>query len=663
MGSDFISSNYPESIKKGVNKKLLTAFDLLLIGIAITIMLVGLSRRCSSWRNGRAEDRPGDWAGLIGYLFGHKKILKNRNAGIAHLILFWGFVIPLLIIILAQFGFTVPLIPARFLSLLTDILGIALLVGALFFLARRIKSRDPGAPKRTIFPLFILLIILITGFLAEGTRLSIVHPNFSWSTPVGWLLSIGLPASPLLMQLMIRVHFFAVLFFVAILPFTFMRHLAAAPFNVYYRKKGPRGELKPISLQEGPFGAGTVRDFSWKQLLDAEACVSCGRCEENCPAYVSGKPLSPRKVIRDILEQMEDVNRREIDPEDPSFPVLEDIITYDEIWACTTCMACVEQCPIFIEPMDKILDMRRYQVLGRGLLPAEAMPMIRNLEIYGDTNGKGIAHKGDWALNLDVPRISDEGLNPEILLWVGCSGAFHPKYQEVTRAMVKILKAGGVSFGILGKEELCCGDAARRLGDEDVFLDLALKNISSLNKYHIKKIVTLCPHCFNTLKNEYPHLGGDPRSGSRTSFEVMHAIQFVVGLIEQKKISLKYPVARRMVIHDPCYLGRVNNIYDPLRKMSRSVPGIDLKELKRNRENAFCCGGGGGRMWLHEKIGQNINNLRAEEIGESGVELVGTACPFCMTMLEDGISSLEMEKPPRVMDIIEIVASSLGQVY
>jgi Fe-S oxidoreductase len=302
--------------------------------------------------------------------------------------------------------------------------------------------------------------------------------------------------------------------------------------------------------------------------------------------------------------------------------------------------------------MDKIVDIRRYQVLGRGLLPAEAMPMIRNLEIYGDVNGKGIAHKGDWALNLDVPRISDEGLNPKILLWVGCSGAFHPKYQEVTRAMVKILKAGGVSFGILGKEELCCGDAARRLGDEEVFLDLALKNISSFNKYHINKIVTVCPHGFNTLKNEYPALGGN--------FEVMHAIEFVLRLIEQKKISLKYPVDKRMAIHDPCYLGRVNHIYEPLREVSRSVPGIDLKELERNRENAFCCGGGGGRMWLHEKIGQNINNLRAEEIGESGVELVGTACPFCLTMLEDGISSLEMEKPPRVMDIIEIVASSLG---
>ena len=601
---------------------------------------------------GREERRSGDLAGLMGYLLGHKKILRNRYTGTAHLMLFWGLALPVLIVVLAQFRFAMPDILARILSLLLDVLGSAMLVGTLFFLARRIKSTDPGKAKRTIFPLLVLLIILLTGFLASGARISIIHPGFSWSSPVGWLVSLVLPNSPLFMQFMIRIHFFLVLFFIAILPFTFMRHVAAAPLNVYYRKKGPRGEMKPVSLEKGTIGAGTVLDLSWKQLLDAEACVSCGRCEENCPASASGKPLSPRKVMGDILTQMEDVRRRGNDPINPSFPVLEDIITYDEIWACTTCMACVEQCPIFIEPMDKILDMRRYQVLGRGLLPTEARSMIRDLEIFGDVNGKGLAHRGDWALNLGVPHISDEGLNPEILLWVGCSGAFHPKYQETTRAMVRILKAGGVRFGILGKEERCCGDAARRLGNEEVFLDLAVKNIASFNKYHIKKIVTLCPHGFNTLKNEYPALGGN--------FEVMHAIEFVLRLIEQKKIFLKYPVAKRMAIHDPCYLGRVNQIYEPLREVGRSVPGIDLKELKRNRANAFCCGGGGGRMWLHENIGQNINNLRAQEIRESGIELVGTACPFCLTMLEDGISALEMEKPPRVMDIIEIVASSLG---
>ena len=246
---------------------------------------------------GREEHRSGDLAGLMGYLLGHKRILRNRYTGTAHLMLFWGLAIPVIIVILAQFRFAMPDILAGILSLLLDVLGSAILVGTLFFLIRRIKPGDPGKPKRTVFPLVVLLIILLTGFLAAGARISIIHPGFSWSSPVGWLVSLVLPNSPLFMQFMIRIHFFLVLFLIAILPFTSMRHIAAAPLNVYYRKKGPRGEMKAVSLEKGIIGAGTVFDLSWKQLLDAEACVSCGRCEENCPASVSGKPLSPRKVM------------------------------------------------------------------------------------------------------------------------------------------------------------------------------------------------------------------------------------------------------------------------------------------------------------------------------------------------------------------------------
>jgi Fe-S oxidoreductase len=483
---------------------------------------------------------------------------------------------------------------------------------------------------------------------------------------------------------MIRLHFFAVVFFIAILPFTFMRHLVAAPLNVFYRKKALRGELKWLSLDDSPLGAGTVGDFSWKQLLDAEACVSCGRCEENCPASISGKPLSPQKVIRDILEQMEEANRNGIRPGDPSFPLLEDRITGDEIWSCTTCMACVEHCPVFIEPVDKIIDIRRHQVLGRGHLPDEARAMIRNLEIYGDVQGKGIAHRGDWAFNRDVPFVSDNDLDGEILLWVGCSGSFHPLYQETTRAMAKILKAGGIRFGILGKEELCCGDPARRLGEEALFLNFVRKNISYLNRYHVQKIVTLCPHCFNTLKNEYPRLGVDstlesgidplsesrtgprseagtgPRSQSGINFEVIHATEFVMAMIKEERITPKYPITATVAVHDPCYLGRVNHIYDPPREIIKSIPGLELKELKRNHEKGFCCGGGGGRMWLHEHLGRHINLIRAEEVSETRVDMLGTACPYCLTMLDDGIKSLEMEKSPKVLDIIEMLASSLG---
>lgn len=637
---------------------LLTSFDLLLTGISIAVFLIGVAKLRSTWRIGRGSDCSGDWKGVLSYLFGHRRILRNRLAGIAHLALFWGVAFPLLVAILAQFGSSVPLTVARIFSFLGDALGVILLAGTLFFLVKRLRSHSPEAPKRVVFPLGVLLLIILSGFFAEGTRLHILDSPFRWYTPVGPFFAGISPASPLFMQVMIRIHFFSVLFFIAILPFTFLRHLIAGSLNVFYRNRGPLGRIlgeadPEKALSQGNIGAKVVSDLTWKQLLDAQSCVSCGRCDDHCPAVISGKPLSPRKLLRTIREQITN----------PSPAPFEDTVSPEELWACTTCMACVEQCPVFIVPVDKITDMRKYRVMGRGFLPEEARGMIRDLEIFGDVNGNGIAHKADWALNLATPPIPPVGGQGEILLWVGCSGAFHPRYQEITRSMVRILQAGEVPFSILGHEELCCGDPARRLGDEELFLSLAGKNIHTLNKYNFQKVVCLCPHCFNTLKNEYPALGENPRSGSRTSFEVVHAVELVRELIEEKKITLKYPLGKSLAVHDPCYLGRGNGIFEPLRTVAGSVPGIRVKELERNRENAFCCGGGGGRMWLHENVGKNINQIRAEEVSLSGVQLVGTACPYCLTMLEDGISSLELENPPRVMDIIEIVDSALGRTY
>jgi Fe-S oxidoreductase len=498
--------------------------------------------------------------------------------------------------------------------------------------------------------------------MAEGARLSILRGDgFQWPSPLGWFFSLISPASPVFMQMMIRLHFFAVLVLIAAIPFTFIRHAAASPLNVLYRKQGARAALTLPSIESGEIGAKTVEDLSWKQMLDAEACVACGRCDENCPAAISGKPLSPRKIIRHIREQMETVTADQKrlwnglgNVSKP--PLLENAVNADEMWACTSCMACVEHCPVFIEPLDKIIDMRRYQVMGEARLPAEARPMIRDLDLYGDVQGKGVAHRTDWALNREVPQLSQtptqSGSDVDVLLWVGCSGAFHPRNQETSRAMVKILKAAGVRFAILGKEEVCCGDPARRLGDEILFRKLARANIDRLNHYQVKKIVTLCPHCLNSLKNEYPELG--------CKLEVIHATELVMTLVRDKRIALKYPVADKMAIHDACYLGRYNQVYQPPRDICRAVPGTQLTETARNRDSGFCCGGGGGRMWLHENIGQNINVVRAEEMAKSDVDLIGTACPYCLVMLDDGVKSLELGKTPKVADIIDIVADSLG---
>ena len=628
-------------------------------------MLTGLAKR-RALRKGRSDQsQKGDLGGLIRYLVGHKKILRNPYVGISHILMFWGVIIPIAIVVISQFGLTMPRVPSQILSFATDVLGVAMLAGTLFFLVRRIRRpKEERGLRNPNLPLLVFLFILLTGFLAEGARLSIVHPTFSGISPVGSLFSFLLPESPRLMQLMIRIHFFGVLLFIAMIPFTFMRHLPAAALNVYFKKQRPRGELKGIELDGGSIGAAYVTDFTPKQLLDAEACVSCGRCEENCPATISGKPLSPKKIMRDICELME-VPESADSAEGGLFqPPLEARITGDEIWSCTNCMACEAHCPVYIDPMDKIIDMRRSAVMGRGALPKEAQPVIRNLEIYGDVQGRGAAHRIDWALSQDVPQMSNgaplRNSDGRVLLWVGCSGAFHPRYQEVARAMVKILKAGGVEFAVYGKRERCCGDPARRLGDEALFLNLARMNMKHFLENGIQKIVALCPHCFNTLKNDYPGLTHDPEFRSGSPIEVNHAAEFVWDLIQQGRIVLKYPARKRVALHDPCYLGRVNHIYEPLRALIRAVPETALKELESNRESGFCCGGGGGRMWLHEKLGQNINRFRSEQIHASNVETVATACPYCLTMLDDGVKSLETENPPDILDILEMVASSVG---
>lgn len=634
-------------------KALFTSYDLLLIALAIGIMAIGLARSWSMWRERKPKNLTGNWGEMFSNIIGHSTILRRPDVGKGHLAVFWGVIIPLAVVILIQFGLTIPKTPAALLSLVQDLAGLALLIGTIYLIKRRLGQTETTGPRGTLLPMVIMLVILVSGFLAEGARLSIIKPeSFPLTSPFGWFVSFITPASPLFMQMMIRLHFIAVLVLIASIPFTFMRHAITSPLNIAYRKQGARAALTFPALETGAIGAKTVNDLNWKQLLDAEACVACGRCDENCPAAISGKNLSPRKIVQDIREQTVAVRKSGNGNE----PLLENAVDADDMWACTSCMACVEHCPAAVEPLDKIIDMRRYQVMGEARLPSEARPMIRDLEIYGDAAGKGAAHKTDWAMHRDIPQFSQlspqEVSEVEVLLWIGCSGAFHPRNLQTSQAMAKILKAASTKFAILGKEEMCCADPARRLGDEILYRKLAKDNIDRFNHYQVKKIVTMCPHCMNTLKNDYPDLG--------CRLEVVHATEMVLDLIRQGRLNMKYPVAETITIHDACYLGRYNQVYEPLRDICRSVPGTRLMEADRNRECGYCCGGGGGRMWLHEKGGKNINVVRAEEIAALKPELIGTACPYCLVMMDDGVKSLELDKTPKVADIIDIVADSLG---
>ena len=519
-----------------------------------------------------------------------------------------------------------------------EIMLAALFFSIGFFIIRYLRKKtnyDKTIPGRILIFGFIILCCLITGFLAKGT---------GWVWPVGLMTSLFIPQPALFIQLMVKAHFFLVVIFIAFaMPHTFLRHVPASVKNILYIPKRQMGDLSTITKEK--LGVNTINDFSWKQLLDAEACVSCGRCVENCPAAIAGKPLAPEKILKKIFGQIEKQNGDDLTG-------LDKIISSEEIWSCTTCMACVQHCPVFTDPADKIIDLRRHQTMHEGALPSEARPMIRNLELFGDTYGKGVAYKTDWLHDNEVNVLSTHHSQTDVLLWVGCSGAFHPRYTEVLRSMVRILNHAGVEFAILGKKELCCGDQARRLGQEKLFSKLAKKNIDLLKQYSFKKIVTLCPHCFHSLKHEYPALG--------SKFEVIHASELVISLINEKKIKPKYPQHNLLTIHDPCYLGRVNKIYQPMREIGKAIEGIKIKELERNRENGFCCGAGGGQMWLHDSIGCHINHIRAEEIIDSGADMVATACPYCLTMLDDGISAAELKKPVKAVDIIEMVASSIG---
>lgn len=525
--------------------------------------------------------------------------------------------------------------------LILHILSAEIMLAALFasiiaFILRYFKKK---ADYKNILPYrimtfgFLVLCFIILGFTSKSGE---------WTWPAGSFVTLVLPHP--LFQLIADAHFLMVLTAVVFLiPSGLLRHVSASAVNFLYWPRKQMGSLGDTAQEK--IGVNTIADFSWKQHLDTEACVSCGKCIENCPAAIAGKPLSPRNILQKIFGQVEKDQVKDQ-------PLLNQIISGDEIWSCTTCMACVQHCPVYTDPADIIIELRRNETIGQGNLPKEVRPMIRNLELFGDTYGKGPAHRTDWVHDNPVPVLSKNHPQTDILLWVGCSGAFHPRYTQVYRSMVQILNAARVDFAILGKKEYCCGDQARRLGHESVFSTLARKNIDEINKYQFEKIVTLCPHCMHSLKHEYGAIS--------PGLDVIHASELVESLINENKIKLKYPRKSLLTIHDPCYLGRVNKTFQPVRNISTAIEGTTLQELERRRENGFCCGAGGGQMWLHDTVGRHINHIRAEQIIDSGADTVVTACPFCLTMLDDGINAAEHDKPVMAVDIIEMVASSIG---
>ena len=438
--------------------------------------------------------------------------------------------------------------------------------------------------------------------------------------------------------------------------------MLASVFNIFFRSSLPKGALHSIDLEAAEsFGANKITDFTWKQLLDLYSCVVCGQCQERCPASVSGKPLNPKKVIQDLKKHLLTVGpelvkakgKIEAATANPDQSLAGGVVTEDEIWACTTCRACDEVCPVYVEHIDKIIDMRRNLAMERSQFPEAVQQTLRCLSTREHPWRGTTATRTDWAKGLTI-KVLSENRDIDLLYWVGCTAALEERNMKVSAAMTKILQAAGVNFGILGVEESCCGDPARRMGDEYLFQTLCQKNIELLKSYNVKRILTTCPHCFNTLKNEYPQFGGN--------FEVIHHTQLITDLIRDGKLKPgRFNSDKVVTYHDSCYLGRYHGIYQPPRDILKAIGVTNRVELARSRTNSFCCGGGGGNLWMEEEPDQRGNLRRTEEVIEAKVELVATACPYCLTMLEDGLRTKEAGESLKAVDLSELVVQVLAQ--
>ncbi len=659
------------------------------IGIGFLVILLGWGglfiytfrrQHLRLWRIGKEEncsdrivERLKTFSKVI---FGHARFWREGYPGTMHFLIFWGtlfiFIGKGIRLLSPLTGITIP--PQSiylYASFISEVGGGVILLGALMAVIRRFilkPQRLDSKPDDHLKYLWAFLILL-TGYLIKSYRLALgggspPHDSFYWA-PISSLLVpfiLILPSEPLNQLLLwhrIFIHAIpAVLLFGYIaVSRSSLEHIYLSALNVFYRSLNPKGAIKPIpNFEEAEaYGVTEIKEFTWKQLLDLEACTRCGRCQDNCPAHLSEKPLNPKKVIQDLRTHLLTQGgtlipiERHQEPE-PS-PLVGEIIPEDTLWSCTACLNCYEQCPVYISCFDKIIDMRRSKVLMESQFPNELKEVFRAMERKSNPWGVEKSQRADWAQALGVKTLAE---NPEVewLYFPGCFKGFDDRNKKVAIAMVKILQRTGVSFGILGPEEGCCGDPARRIGNEYLYFMLVEKNLETFERYNVKKILTTCPHCYNTLKNEYPQFGG--------RFGVVHQTEFLKTLLDQKKLVLRHGSPLILTYHDSCYLGRYNQIYEPQRQLLKAIPGVNLKEMERSYDRSFCCGGGGGRMWMEEHLGKRINEMRVDQALRLKPNAIATACPYCLTMLEDGLKARGKEDSIKVYDIAELLERAMG---
>lgn len=613
--------------------------------------------------------------------FGQRTVVREPS-GWGHFFIFWGFIVlGLATIEMFTRGYNPTfhwgnLLGHQLESLLAtsfDFLGLAVMVSILIAVFRRYilqpdrLRKDFAARFDAGLILGLIFTLMVSMFFSHGYVIK-NERTLAGFTPISNFFSqfatgVRDGNMPNGYHIAWWIHNLVILFFIAYIPHSKHVHLIGAMPNILLRRNAQRdrkrGVLKKIDFESVDFeaedatlGVSRIQDFTWPQLLDLYACTECGRCQDNCPAYHSGKALNPALMIHDLKEHLNDVGPAMAAGKDGTIKksLIGDVISEDVIWACTTCLACVEHCPVFIEHVDDLQDMRRHLVMDQGQVSEEVAKTLENMENIGNPWGLPNQNRTKWCEGLEVPRMKDRK-EADYLYWVGCAAALDSKNQGVARALVKILKQAGIDFAILGTEESCTGDSARRLGQEYLFQMMAENNIETLKKYRFKKIVTTCPHCFNTLGNEYKDFGGD--------FEVVHHSEFIKELVASGKIKPKRNIDKRVTYHDACYLGRHNGIYDAPRSVVQEVANGNLVEMERSREKGLCCGAGGGMMWTDEEPDKRVNLVRFGDVEKSQAEITATACPFCNIMLDDARKMKGKEDSVEVKDIAELVAEAL----
>jgi Fe-S oxidoreductase len=548
-----------------------------------------------------------------------------------------------------------------------DSMGIMVLLAVFYFSVRRWVFR----PKNYTFPSFesakiyiLLVTVTITFFTYEGAAVAFNsaqgYSAFAGKVVGEWMQAL-MPINLTTVKTWWWIHIVNVFIFVSYVPRSKYLHMFIGPINIAFKSYKSSGFLKPLEIDletAEKFGLVDLEDMTWKDLLDSYACMECGRCDDYCPANQTGKPLSPKNIILDLKWQMLREKDVILGKKDGSpTPLMDGIYMADAIWACTTCGACMYVCPVKNEHIPKIVGTRQSETLMNSRFPAELNTFFKNMETNNNPWGFGAATRGDWAEDLDIKILSKDA-DVDILYWVGCAGAFDERSKKVTYSMIDILKAASVDFGVLGVEENCCGDQARRLGNEYVFQMLAQENIETFKRYNIKKILVTCPHGYNTFKNEYPALVKQLNIGD-WDIEVVHHTEFIAQLTAEGKLKLDGQTNGPVTFHDPCYLGRHNDLFKAPREVLNQT-GAQMKEMKNNRGHSLCCGAGGGLMWTEEHIGKRVNHLRTENALDAGTGTICTSCPFCMTMLSDGVKDKGKEEGVQVKDIAEITAESLS---